>query len=408
MSLIFKKKKKQYCPYCLPIKASHHHYGEKLNYLVNRLLSPLNFLSPLLYSMPLERMLEAIEQWMMCFLVRIGALQLDTYVPEEKISNRTLIFFKEAKSRGIAIFFVCFLKRPTQYLAFIHKGRHVFYRAIPLAEEKDAPIDVDDKFAVKRFLAKNGLPVPEGSLFRSRFKAFRYGKLLGYPLVVKPNFSSLSRHVTCNISNDGRLKEAINIAKKLQPEFIIERYIHGSLFRVAVINYSHVFICEKEPAHVIGNGVSTIKELVAKKNDDPKRGDTNKKNTTLHKIIINEKTDQMLENLGYTLDTIPANGETVFLHDKSILSAGCDVIDRTSVAHPENKEMFLSVAKALNRKIVGIDFICEDISRSYREQSVAIIETNSLPYLDMHQFPSEGEAQPIAKIVWDEFLKVIQ
>jgi D-alanine-D-alanine ligase-like ATP-grasp enzyme len=108
-----------------------------------------------------------------------------------------------------------------------------------------------------------------------------------------------------------------------------------------------------------------------------------------------------LEKQGYTWDTILTAGLQVFLADKAILLAGCDIIDCTNELHPETRDMLLRAARGIEGQIVGIDYITPDIKTSYKEQDTAILELNSRPYLDMHQYPSEGEAQPIARTAWD-------
>ena len=68
----------------------------------------------------------------------------------------------------------------------------------------------------------------------------------------------------------------------------------------------------------------------------------------------------------------------------------------------------MKVAKTLQADLIGIDFICPDITKSYKKQKTAIIEANSLPYIDMHQNPSNGKPSPVAKIVWDIVLDKLE
>jgi len=91
----------------------------------------------------------------------------------------------------------------------------------------------------------------------------------------------------------------------------------------------------------------------------------------------------------------------LYSNKKYVPDRGNDIINCTAITHPDNRELFLRVAKILDTELVGMDFICQDISRPYTDQQTAILETNSLPFIDMHEFPSHGEGDPVSKVVWD-------
>jgi cyanophycin synthetase len=63
--------------------------------------------------------------------------------------------------------------------------------------------------------------------------------------------------------------------------------------------------------------------------------------------------------------------------------------------------LFRKVAEVMSMDLAGIDFLCADVAQSWRTQPCAVLEVNSMPYLDMHQYPSEGEPEDVAKEVWD-------
>ena len=90
-------------------------------------------------------------------------------------------------------------------------------------------------------------------------KLLRFGQTLGFPLVVKPSKAfSQSHHVTCLINSDVELSAAIQIARKYRPAFIVEKYIHGNLFRATVIDKNVCLYLSKDKANIQGNGYSTI------------------------------------------------------------------------------------------------------------------------------------------------------
>jgi len=267
--------------------------------------------------------------------------------------------------------------------------------------------DIDDKNKIKKLFDQNNIPIASGEIFVNPQKALKFGFNLGFPLVVKPNNGSLSKHVTCDINSEEELIKAIKIVKEFSPDFIVEKYVKGSLFRATVIGKNHIFICQKDKANVVGDGVLTIENLILQKNKCKKRGKTHEANTTLHEILIDSVLEQNLANQNLSLNSVLPQNKKIYLQDKYILSHGCDIINHTQNTHQDNKNLFLNIAKILDTQLVGIDFICSDISKSHKTQNTAVLETNSLPYADMHQNPSHGTPEPIAKIVWDSMIKFI-
>lgn len=323
---------------------------------------------------------------------------------ENELYNRSLIFFQEAKKRGIDIRSVKCLSKCMNEFKFKYNGKNYYYEGIPLGLQ-EAPLNTDDKYKMKVELSKYGVPVAKGQLCRNLKQAKRFARKTGYPLVVKPNNGSLSHHVTCNITSEDDLVKAVNIAMQYRPDFIVERYVRGKLFRATVIGEKEVYVCEKEKANIIGDGDCTVEELIRRKNEQQERGNTHQKNTTLHEIPVDEKLGQTIAMQDLTLKSVPAKGKKVYLQEKFTLSQGCDIINCTTKIHPDNKKLFLDIAKFLELGLLGIDFICPDIQQSYKEQQTAVLELNSLPYIDMHQYPSHGEPDDVAKEVWDIVLE---
>lgn len=287
---------------------------------------------------------------------------------------------------------------------FIYKGKRYYYEGIPLTIFAPAT-EWDDKYALKQLLIDNNLPVAQGEKFTNTMDAVQCGKALGFPLVVKPVTGSLSHHCTRSIRNTQELLHAIKIAKAYRPDFIVEQHIEGSLYRATVIGQSKVFVCKKERANVVGNGHMTIRQLIDLKNSHPSRGEEHQRNTSLHKIAVDFALMKNLDIQGVTLDSVPVLGKVIYLQDKFILGLGCDIINVSNKTHPINQELFTKLSKLLGTQLVGIDFICPDISIPYTDQKAAILEVNSLPYIDMHQYPSEGHSEPIQQTVWDMVLE---
>lgn len=393
----------EYCPHCLPTKRKNH-ATQHLEFYLEKLTSPFKSITKTLDHFLSSGTGNRLRGSLFELLALIGVIKFNSNIDETKFHNRSLIFFKEAKRRGLDIRAIKFLGNYINEFRFTYNGKKYYYEAIPLTI-KGTAAEWDDKYLLKKLLMKNNLPVAQGRAFTNIRKAMIYGKTLGYPLIVKPISGSLSYHCTCSIQTEKELAEAIGIVKQYRPDFVIEQHIEGNLYRATVVGQTKVFVCQKERANVVGDGLLTVQELIDKKNNHPDRGEAHQRNTSLHKIVVDSVLERNLEKEDLTLHSVPKIDRLVYLQDKFVLGLGCDIINVTSIIDSANHELFVKLSKLLGAHVLGIDFICSDISQPYTKQQAAILEVNSLPYIDMHQYPSGGYPEPVSEIVWDLTLK---
>ena len=180
---------------------------------------------------------------------------------------------------------------------------------------------------------------------------------------------------------------------------IIERFITGFDFRCLVINYKFVCAALRTPASVTGDGKSTIQQLVDETNKDPRRGYGHEK--VLTQISIDQFTQKMLDDKGYTLETVPPKGELVMLKPTANLSTGGTSTDVTDEVHPENIFMCERIAKIIGLDICGIDIMASDLHTPVSENGGAILEVNAAPGFRMHIEPAEGLPRNVAEPVVD-------
>jgi len=385
----------KYCPYCLPTK-KRGHFFDKIEYCLKKFFV-FEFSDVRVNKAAVLKVLKVLKTFKM-----IG---FDKKPDREKIKNRSYIFFEEAQRMKIEIFAIKFLGNYLGEYVFKYKSKAYRYTGTPLSLLPKKKIDIDDKARVKRILHKYGVPVSEGKSFWLKLDAFQYGEKLAYPLVVKPNSGSLSHHVTVDIKTADELKSAIQIAFAYQPEIIVEKYYEGNLYRATVVDQKKVYLCQKKLASIVGDGKSTIEELVERKNICEKRG---KAYETLQAIRCDEQLKALLSKSNLNFKSILEKDQPITLSDKFTLASGCEIINVKELAHPDDIEMFLEAAKILGQPLIGFDFICPDISQSYKTQKCAIIEANSFPYLDMHQFPTKGLEEKVAADVWNIVLDYLE
>ncbi len=281
----------------------------------------------------------------------------------------------------------------------VHQKR---VRATMTSQTSSIAVDIaSDKELTTRLLNAAGLPVPKQDTVRSADQAARVAERIGYPVVVKPLDGNHGRGVCINLTDADQVREAFVVAEDQSRRgwVIVESYITGRDYRCLVIDGRLAAIAERVPAHVVGDGRQTIRELVDETNADPRRGVGHEK--VLTRIKLDEAADERVHAQGFTLDDVPPEGTTVKLALTGNMSTGGISIDRTFEAHPENVEIAEEAARVIGLDIAGIDFICPDIVEPVRETGGAICEVNAAPGFRMHTHPTVGDPQFISKPVVD-------
>jgi cyanophycin synthetase len=259
-----------------------------------------------------------------------------------------------------------------------------------------------DKEATKEILQKHGIPVPQGVTIQDydELKA-AIEQLGGFPVVIKPLDCNHGRGVTIDINNWREAEAAFDTAIALSKlrEVIVERYHPGRDHRVLVVNGKVVAVAERIPAHVLGDGRSTIEELIESTNRDPRRGEGH--DNVMTRIELDRRSFQLLRKQRCTLDTILREGEICYLRETANLSTGGMSIDRTDEIHPDNIWLAERAAQIVGLDIAGIDIVTPDISLPLQEVNGVVIEVNAAPGFRMHVCPSQGKSRNVAAPVLD-------
>ncbi|MDB9413089.1 cyanophycin synthetase [Microcystis aeruginosa] len=259
-----------------------------------------------------------------------------------------------------------------------------------------------DKEGTKTILKDAGIPVPRGTVIQYLDElSAAIEEVGGFPIVIKPLDGNHGRGISIDVKNQQEAEEAYDLASSASKtrSVIVERYYKGSDHRILVINGKVAAVAERIPAHVVGDGRSTIEELIDITNRDPNRGDGHA--NVLTKITIDKTALNVLEKQGYELTSILAHGEIAYLRATANLSTGGIAVDRTDEIHPENVWIAQRVAKLIGLDIAGIDVVTEDIRKPLKEVDGVIVEVNAAPGFRMHVAPSRGLPRNIAAPVID-------
>jgi len=222
---------------------------------------------------------------------------------------------------------------------------------------------------------------------------------VGYPAVIKPLDGNHGKGATVGIKSLEAAKTAFEKAREYSRFIIVEKQLEGSDFRALVVNNQLIAVAERIPAHVVGDGKSTIKELIDQTNADPRRGLGHEKVLTL--IDIDGQTIRCITSSGYTLDSVLPKGEKLSLKTTANISTGGTAIDRTDEVHPHNAFLFERIARIIGLDVAGIDVIAPNVSEKLSDSGGGIIEVNAAPGFRMHLSPSEGIGRNVAEHVID-------
>ncbi|MDY7578683.1 cyanophycin synthetase [Herbaspirillum sp. RTI4] len=251
-----------------------------------------------------------------------------------------------------------------------------------------------DKNLTKTMLQACGVPIPEGRIVDSPDDAWDAAQDIGLPVVVKPSDANHGRGVFIDLSTRQDIETAYAVALNEGSNVIVERYIRGNEHRMLVVGGKLAAAARGEPTLLHGDGRSTIAQLIAILNTDPRRGDTEEHPFNLVKLDRDPAAQLELARQGLDADSVPEDGREVLL-----LRSGNIDIDVTDEVHPSVAAAVELAARIVGLDIAGIDLVAEDISRPLAEQRAAIVEVNAGPGLLMHLKPSRGNPRPVGEAI---------
>ena len=315
---------------------------------------------------------------------------------ESRLGPSTGSIVAEAVSRGIP-----YLRLNGQSLVQLGHGVHQKrIRATITSQTSNIGVEIAcDKEETKQLLESYEIPVPKGRVVRTEEGLDAALDSVGYPCVIKPIGGNHGRGATIGIKTPDEALAGFHKAKEISRSVIVERYITGLDHRLLVINHRFVAAAKRTPACVVGDGKSTITNLVEEVNKDPRRGYGHE--NVLTRIDIDDHTLKLLARQNYTPETVPAKDEVVYLKATANLSTGGTADDVTEVVHPFNVFLAERVSRIIDLDICGIDIMTDDITQPLRDTGGAVLEVNAAPGFRMHLDPTGGLGRNVAEPVID-------
>lgn len=260
-----------------------------------------------------------------------------------------------------------------------------------------------DKQLTKKLLSAAGVPVPAGREVLDADDAWKAACEIGLPVVIKPLDGNQGKGVTVNINSEESLRKAYDVAATFSDSILVERFMPGNDFRLLVVGDKLVAAARREPPKVVGDGVSSVAQLVEQVNRDPRRGSGH--STSLTKIRFDDIAKECLAIQGFSAESVPLKGQRVNLRNNANLSTGGSATDVTDDVHPDVAARAVAAAHMVGLDICGVDVVCDSILRPLEEQGGGMVEVNAAPGLRMHLAPSFGKGRPVGEAIISTLFK---
>jgi cyanophycin synthetase len=257
-----------------------------------------------------------------------------------------------------------------------------------------------DKYLTKQLLELAGIPVPRGKLASNVDEAFAAADVLGYPLAMKPYDSDLQTGVTLDIRGREQIEPAFKHASEHSAWVMIEQFAPGTEHRVVVVGDKIAAVTQVEPPLVVGDGISSIAELVAQVNRDPRRQNDDRAGAPLSPLKLDDVALGVLAAEGLTPASVPAKGTKVLVRrNPPYFKNGGRLVDWTDTIHPSVAAHSIAAAQMMQIPVAGLDVVAVDITRPLEEQGGVIVEINAGPGLWLHLAPWADTPRPVGDAI---------
>lgn len=253
----------------------------------------------------------------------------------------------------------------------------------------------NNKFLTKLILRSNKISTPQSWLVRTPKEAREQVlKKNLFPCVLKPAKGAHGNRVFAKIESFEEFKALLPLVflKKGKRDVLIEEYIKGKDYRFLVVGNKVSAVMERAPAHVVGDGRLTIRQLISQFNKQPMVGEKYEK--PMCKIRLNGEVKRSLKKQGKKLTYVPLEGEKVKLRQNANISTGGVGKDVTDEVDNSLKELAVKAAQAIGMSITGVDILYDELAgKAY------VLELNDCPGIDIHHYPVTGKPHNVARDV---------
>ncbi len=286
-----------------------------------------------------------------------------------------------------------------QYTIGAGKGSQIIYSISSSKDSKNAKEIQRDKWASNLMIEGLALPIPKWEILETEEEIEKIWKNFEKPVVIKPTGLTGGSGVSTSINSVEQAKKAFNVAKQAtsrhagktwQEKIMIQEQVDGEDYRLLVIDGKLEIVTKRIPTFVLGDGKSSIGQLITETNNDPRRDILNPSHT-LKPIKIDQPLLDFLEEQKISLEYVPKKDEKITVRKVASMSQGGITEDFTDKVSPEIKYIVESIASSIHAFVIGADILCKDISRPLTKDNGGILEINTMPEAYLNFYPVIGE-----------------
>lgn len=285
------------------------------------------------------------------------------------------------------------------------KTHHFTLMRTPLNDYSAATIS-DNKHYTNLVLYSHGIPVPYSEkMYRQEYEETGFDlSNFHFPVVVKPASGTIrGKSVSVNVQTERHAQRLLKAGFGRYVKMLVEEYYEGQQdYRLLVLDNKVIAATHRIPAHIVGDGRSSVKWLIHQKNE---QRELVSEHADFSPIKYDAEMRQMLKSQRLRMNSIPAKGRYIQLKQVPNLGAGGEAHDVTDKVHPENKKIAVKAAKALGLRLAGLDFLATDIRKPITKTGGVILEVNQHPGIMAHHFPHKGEPRNVAKQIMKAVFK---
>ncbi|MCX6765373.1 MAG: hypothetical protein NT136_00140 [Candidatus Moranbacteria bacterium] len=243
---------------------------------------------------------------------------------------------------------------------------------------------VVNKDLTKTILGLMDIRTPKGIVASSYGEAINLirKEKIKYPFIAKPIDGTCAKGVTWNVRSKKELKTAVRLINSREirkwlrsDKFLIEEMYIGDEYRVLVFDGEVISCVKKIPATIVGDGISTIQELVNIFNKKRKKG---------FEIKIDKVAKKTLSKNNLTLNSILIKNTKLKLRDNLNMSDGGRAIESTNKMSAFLKKTCVKSIQASGLSWGGVDLMTNNLSS---KKNYVILEINSNPFYNMSESP---------------------
>ncbi|MGP5019444.1 hypothetical protein ACTXK7_18005 [Vreelandella alkaliphila] len=273
-------------------------------------------------------------------------------------------------------------------------GKKILFHDVRGADSYAANSVTDRRVLLRKLLKHAGVNVPKARIVKSLNAAKRARKAFGGTLSLWSTSTAGKSVNVGKVSTERRLERELEKCFEVRSSVLTEEHIEGSVYRVMVVGDKVVAALSRRPATLIGDGNSTIQELIEIKNQARDLNPCYRNKP----IRFGRNTESNMQKRGLTVDSVLPEGDSFEVRSSLALAAGAEFVDATDDLTPALEKLAIqAVASIPGLEVASVDVV---ISSKGNDAVPYVLDVSCDPNIAVYHYPGEGKQSNIAQQIW--------